>query len=234
LPAPYPILIGAADTGQQMIRLADMGRSDGVRLEGTSTEGSVLFSTRQDDTFTAARISLALSYSAAVGRDGGELSIYLNNEFLGSSAIGKNTGVKSHAEFSFNPAFLTTNNRLTIKFAVKGQGANACRVARDKTFWVKIDPASFVYMSSFRGPSSIQRINSLSDCPLCCRPVLNQGWCRLQVWSRDILVCSPSTREQRFRWYSMACLPATLLSWCKAIAIRPGLLRFPVKGHAWR
>jgi hypothetical protein len=159
LPTPYPILIGAADTGQQMIRLADMGRSDGVRLEGTSTEGSVLFSTRQDDTFTAARISLALSYSAAVGRDGGELSIYLNNEFLGSSAIGKNTGVKSHAEFSFNPAFLTTNNRLTIKFAVKGQGANACRVARDKTFWVKIDPASFVYMSSTRLPLADELAN---------------------------------------------------------------------------
>ena len=57
LPAPYPILIGAAETAQQMIRLADMGRPDGVRLEGTSTQGSVTFSTRQDDTFTSARIS---------------------------------------------------------------------------------------------------------------------------------------------------------------------------------
>jgi cellulose synthase operon protein B len=152
LPAPYPILIGAAETGQQMIRLADMGRPDGVRLEGTSTEGSVSFSTRQDDTFISARISLVLNYSAAVGRDDGELSVYLNNEFLGSSELGKKVGAKLHLEFSFNPAFLTTENRLTIKFALKGQGASACRVARDKTFWVKIEPASFVYLSSTRLP----------------------------------------------------------------------------------
>jgi Bacterial cellulose synthase subunit len=161
LPAPYPILIGAVDARQQMIRLADMGRPDGVRLEGTSTEGSVSFSTRQDDAFIASRISLVFSYSAAVGRDDGELSIYLNNEFLGSAALGKKIGAKSHAEFSFNPAFLTTDNRLTIKFALKGQGANACRVARDKAFWVKIEPASFVYLSATRLPLA----DELADLP---------------------------------------------------------------------
>ena len=159
LPAPYPILIGAAETGQQMIRLADMGRPDGVRLEGTSTEGSVSFSTRQDDTFTSARISLVLNYSAAVGRDDGQLSVYLNNEFLGSSELGKKVGAKLHLEFSFNPAFLTTENRLTIKFALKGQGTSACRVARDKTFWVKIEPASFVYLSSTRLPLTDELAN---------------------------------------------------------------------------
>ena len=159
LPAPYPILIGAAETGQQMIRLADMGRPDGVRLEGTSTQGSVTFSTRQDDTFTSARISLVLSYSAAVARDDGELSVYLNNELLGSSELGKKVGAKLHLEFSFNPAFLTNENRLTIKFALKGQGASACRVARDKTFWVKIEPASFVYLSSARLPLADELAN---------------------------------------------------------------------------
>ncbi len=151
-PAAYPILVGAADGRQQIIRLVDMGRPDGVHLEGTATEASVSFSTRQDDAFVGARISLLFSYSGAVGRDDGELSIYLNNELVGSVALGKNRGARSRAEFSFNPALLTTDNRLTFKFALKGQGANACRVARDRAFWVNIEPASFVYLSASRLP----------------------------------------------------------------------------------
>ena len=151
-PAAYPTFVGAADGRQQIIRLVDMGRPDGMHLEGTATEASVSFSTRQDDAFVGARISLMFSYSGAVGRDDGELSIYLNNELVGSVAIGKNQGARSRAEFSFNPALLTTDNRLTFKFALKGQGANACRVARDRTFWVNIEPASFLYLSASRMP----------------------------------------------------------------------------------
>ena len=47
---------------------------------------------------------------------------------------------------------LTTDNRLMFKFALKGQGANACKIARDRAFWVNIEPASFVYISASRLP----------------------------------------------------------------------------------
>src|SRR5260370_1312258 len=131
LPATFPIVVGAADGRQQIIRLVDMGRPDGVHLEGTATEASVSFSTRQDDAFVGARISLLFSYSGAVGRDDGELSIYLNNELVGSVALGKNSGARARAEFPFNPALLTTDNRLTFKSALKCQGATTFPAARD-------------------------------------------------------------------------------------------------------
>jgi hypothetical protein len=151
-PVAYPTFVGGMDNRQQIIRLLDMGRSDGVHLEGTSSEVSVPFSTRQDDAFVGSRISLVFSYSGAVARDDGELSVYLNNEPIGSVSLGRNRGAKSRAEFTFSPALLTTDNRLMFKFVVKGQGANACKIPRDRAFWVNIEPASFVYLSSTRLP----------------------------------------------------------------------------------
>ena len=78
----------------ELIRLLDMGRPDGVHLEGTSSEVSVPFSTRQDDAFVGSRISLMFSYSGAVARDDGELSVYLNNEPIGSVPIGRSWSVR--------------------------------------------------------------------------------------------------------------------------------------------
>jgi cellulose synthase operon protein B len=151
-PVAYPTFTGGTDSQPQIIRLLDMGRPDGVHLEGTSSEVSVPFSTRQDDAFVGSRISLMFSYSGAVGRDDGELSVYLNNEPIGSVQLGRARGAKSRAEFTFSPALLTTDNRLMFKFALKGQGANACKIARDRAFWVNIEPASFVYLSATRLP----------------------------------------------------------------------------------
>jgi cellulose synthase (UDP-forming) len=151
-PVAYPTFAGGTDSRPQIIRLLDMGRPDGVHLEGTSSEVSVPFSTRQDDAFVGSRISLMFSYSGAVGRDDGELSVYLNNELIGSVQVGRSRGAKSRAEFTFSPALLTTDNRLMFKFALKGQGANACKIARDRAFWVNIEPASFVYLSATRLP----------------------------------------------------------------------------------
>ena len=151
-PVRYPSFAGHADTRQQVIRLGDMGRPDGVHLEGTLGEAAVSFSTRQDDAFVNSRISLIFSYSGAVGRDDGDLSVYLNGELLGTVALGKARGPKSRAEFTFSPALLTTDNRLQFRFAIKGQGANACKVARDRAFWVRIEPASFIYLGATRLP----------------------------------------------------------------------------------
>ena len=151
-PLVYPTFTGGVDGRQQIIRLLDMGRPEGLHLEGTSAEASVAFSTRQDDAFVGSRISLVFSYSGAVGRDDGELSIYLNNEPIGSVALGKSRGARSRAEFTFSPALLTNDNRLMFKFALKGQGANACKLARDRAYWVHIEPASFLYLSATRLP----------------------------------------------------------------------------------
>lgn len=150
-PVRYPSFAGN-ETRQQVIRLNDMGRPDGVHLEGTMAEAAVAFSTRQDDAIVNSRISLMFSYSSAVGRDDGDLSVFLNGELLGTVALGKARGPKSRAEFTFSPALLTTDNRLQFRFALKGQGANACKVARDRAFWVRIEPTTFIYLGSTRLP----------------------------------------------------------------------------------
>ncbi|MBV8193425.1 MAG: cellulose biosynthesis cyclic di-GMP-binding regulatory protein BcsB [Alphaproteobacteria bacterium] len=148
----YPMFAGSADSRGQIIRLRDMGRSEGLHLEGTAAEASVSFTARQDDAFVGSRVSLMFSYSQAVARDEGELSVLLNNEPVGSVAIGKSKGPKSRTEFTFSPALLATDNRLQFRFALKGQGADACKIARDKAFWVNIEPNSFVYLSAARLP----------------------------------------------------------------------------------
>jgi cellulose synthase (UDP-forming) len=129
-----------------------MGLVNSLHLEGTVAEASVPFTARQDDAFVGSRLSLMFSYSSAVARDDGELSVYLNNEPIGSIALGKARGPKSRAELTFSPALLATDNRLQFRFALKGQGPNACKIARDKAFWVNIEPTSFVYLGSTRLP----------------------------------------------------------------------------------
>ena len=148
----YPMFSGIADGRSQLIRLTDMGRPDGIHLEGAAAEAGVTFSARQDEAFVSSRISLAFSYSNAVARDDGELLVFLNNEPVGSVALGKARGPKSRAEFTFSPALLATDNRLHFRFALKGSGANACKLARDRRVWVNIEPATFIYLGATRLP----------------------------------------------------------------------------------
>ncbi len=151
--AAYPMFTGVAEGRSQLIRLRDL-RSKALHLEGAVAEVGISFTTRQDDAFVAARMSLVFSYSNAVARDDGELQVFLNNEPIGSVALGKARGPKSRAEFTFTPALLSTDNRLQFRFALKGQGAKACTLDRDRAIWVNIEPATFVYLSTTRLPTA--------------------------------------------------------------------------------
>ncbi|MCC8429875.1 cellulose biosynthesis cyclic di-GMP-binding regulatory protein BcsB [Reyranella aquatilis] len=156
IPAPlptagYPMFTGTGEGRSQLIRLRDI-RGTALHLEGAAAEGGVAFTTRQDDAFVAARISLVFSYSNAVARDDGELAVFLNNEPIGTVPLGKARGPKARAEFTFTPALLTTDNRLQFRFTLKGQGATACKVDRDKAIWVNIEPATFIFLSTTRLP----------------------------------------------------------------------------------
>jgi len=149
--ASYPMFTGTADGRSQLIRLSDL-RSKALHLEGAAAEAGIVFTTRQDDAFVAARISLVFSYSNAVARDEGVLQVFLNNEPIGSVTLGKASGPKARAEFTFTPALLSTDNRLHFRFALKGQGAKACTLDRNRAVWVNIEPATFVYLSTTRLP----------------------------------------------------------------------------------
>ena len=149
--ANYPMFTGTAEGRSQLIRLRDL-RSKALHLEGASSETGIAFTTRQDDAFIAARISLVFSYSNAVARDDGVLQVFLNNEPIGSVTLGKASGPKARADFTFTPALLSTDNRLQFRFALKGQGAKACTLDRDKAIWVNIEPATFIYLSTTRLP----------------------------------------------------------------------------------
>jgi len=149
--ASYPMFTGTADGRSQLIRLRDL-RSKALHLEGATAETGIVFTTRQDDAFIAARISLVFSYSNAVARDDGVLQVFLNNEPIGSVTLGKASGPKARAEFTFTPALLSTDNRLHFRFTLKGQGAKACTLDRDRAIWVNIEPATFIYLSTTRLP----------------------------------------------------------------------------------
>ncbi len=149
--ANYPMFTGTADGRSQLIRLRDL-RTKALHLEGAAAETGIAFTTRQDDAFVAARISLLFSYSNAVARDDGVLQVFLNNEPIGSVTLGKASGPKARAEFTFTPALLSTDNRLQFRFTLKGQGAKACTLDRDRAIWVNIEPATFIYLSTTRLP----------------------------------------------------------------------------------
>lgn len=149
--ASYPMFTGTAEGRSQLIRLKDI-RGQALHLEGAAAEAGVVFTTRQDDAFVAARISLVFSYSQAVARDDGELAVFLNNEPIGTVALGRARGPKARADFTFTPALLTTDNRLQFRFTLKGQGATACKLDRDRNVWVNIEPATFIFLSTTRLP----------------------------------------------------------------------------------
>ncbi len=149
--SPYA-MSGAGQSRQYAIQLRDLGLREGVRLEGVAAEAGVPFSARQDDVFVGARLSVIFSFSPAVGREEGELTVLINNEPLGMAPLRRDkVGTKVRAEFAVNPALLTIDNRLQFKLTVKGrQAAETCKEARDRSYWLRVDPESFIYVSATR------------------------------------------------------------------------------------
>jgi hypothetical protein len=51
-----------------------------------------------------------------------------------------------------NPALLTTENRLSFRFAMKGAGANARKLVRDRSIWLNVGPSTFIYLGATQLP----------------------------------------------------------------------------------
>ncbi len=137
---------------QQIVRLSDLGHPDGLLLRGPIGESGVAFTVRQDDAFIAARINVAVSVSPAIAREEGELVIFLNDERVAAMPIGRSKGARARADFTLNPALLASDNRLRFSYVGKSRAADACKAPRDGALWVRVEPASFVFLSSTRLP----------------------------------------------------------------------------------
>src|SRR5260370_18277600 len=116
--------------GPHYPRLLDLGPPVGFPLKGPPSEAVVPFPSRQDDAFVGSRISLIFSYSGAVARDDGELSVYLNNDPIASVALGRTKGPKSPAKLPFIPALLTTDHLPMFNAPPNGPGAPAPKSPR--------------------------------------------------------------------------------------------------------
>ena len=150
----YNLVAATSETHQQVVKLRNISRRSGIRLEGTLDEASAAFSVRQDDVLVGSRVSLIFSYSPAVAREDSELTVYINNEPIGTLPLPKGRNeAKTRAEFTFSPALLGVDNRIQFKLMVKGlQNPDVCRLPKERQFWVLIDPESFVYLSAARLP----------------------------------------------------------------------------------
>ncbi len=150
----YNLVAASSETYQQVIKLRNISRRNGIRLEGTLDEASAAFSVRQDDVLVGSRVSLIFSYSPAVAREDTELTVYVNNEPIGTLPLPKGRNeAKTRAEFTFSPALLSVDNRIQFRLMVKGlQNPDVCRLPKERQFWVQIDPESFVYLSAARLP----------------------------------------------------------------------------------
>lgn len=139
-------------TRQQVVRLSDLGRPDGLELKGPLWQAGLRFTVRRDDAVVAARLNLAISTSPAVARQEGELAIYLNDERIASLPIGRAKGARPRSDVVLNPVLLRTENRLRFALNVKGRAAESCRSPADGTYWLRIEPATFIFLSATRLP----------------------------------------------------------------------------------
>ncbi len=164
LPAPAPqvqtgaggerstFAVDPASTRQQIVRLPDVGRPDGILLQGSLWSAGLVFTVRRDDAIVASRLNLVISHSASVAREEGELSVFLNEERVATLPLGRSKGARPRADISLAPGLLRTDNRLRFAYSARGKTADACKVAADGGSWIRIEPASSIFLSSTRLP----------------------------------------------------------------------------------
>jgi hypothetical protein len=143
-PAPAFAAPAAADptVGSRRVSytLRQLGLRSPMQLRGTSDLQGILFGVRGDEVVTQARLVLQGSTSPALIPELSQISVTLNEQFVGAIQPDRNRPSFGPVEFPVNPVFFADNNRMN--FRLSGRYAVECNDPLSGLLWAVVSDTS--------------------------------------------------------------------------------------------
>lgn len=140
----------ASDTRTVVFALRDLGASGPMTMRGTSTIQGLLFGVRGDEVVTDARLSLGGAMSPALLPDFSNVTVTLNEQYVGTIPVNANRPEFGPLEMPVNPVFFQDRNRLNFRFT--GRYTPDCNDPLSGLLWATISDSSTLTLTMARLP----------------------------------------------------------------------------------
>jgi cellulose synthase (UDP-forming) len=140
----------AGDTRTAVFALRDLGAQGPMTMRGTSTIQGLLFGVRGDEVVTDARLSLSGAMSPALLPDSSNVTVTLNEQFVGTIPVNANRPEFGPLEMAVNPVFFQDRNRLNFRFT--GRYTPECNDPLSGLLWATISDTSTLTLTMARLP----------------------------------------------------------------------------------
>jgi cellulose synthase (UDP-forming) len=207
-PAPTP----ATDTRTEVLTLHDIGAVGPMTMRGTSTIQGVVFGIRRDEVVTDARLSLAGAMSPSLISDTSNVTVTLNEQYVGTIPVTPNHPEFGPLEMPVNPVFFQDRNRLNFRFT--GRYTQDCNDPLSGLLWSTVSDKSTLTLTIAR----LAPRRDLARLPL---PLFDEN-IRQRLVLPFVLAANPSNEVLQ--------ASAIVASWFGKLADFRGT-RFPVVGE---
>jgi cellulose synthase (UDP-forming) len=116
LSQPAPASPPASDTRTEVLTLHDLGAVGPMTMRGISPIQGILLGIKRDEVVTDARFSLVGSMSPALIPDASNVTVTLNEQYVGTIPVTANHPEFGPLEMPVSPVFFQDRNRLNFRF----------------------------------------------------------------------------------------------------------------------
>ncbi len=148
--APPAAAVPASDTRTVELTLHDLGALGPMTMRGTSTIQGLIFGIRADEVVTSARLSLSGAMSPALLPDTSNVTVTLNEQYVGTIPVTPSRAEFGPLEMSINPVFFQDRNRMNFRFT--GRYTQDCNDPLSGLLWSTISDRSTLTLSIVRLP----------------------------------------------------------------------------------
>jgi cellulose synthase (UDP-forming) len=148
LSQPAPGSVPASDTRVEVLTLHDMGVAGPMTMRGTSAIQGVLLGIRRDEVVTDARLSLTGAMSPSLMPDASNVTITLNEQYVGTIPVTANHPEFGPLDMSVNPVFFQDLNRLNFRFT--GRYTQDCNDSLSGLLWSTVSDKSTLTLTIAR------------------------------------------------------------------------------------
>ncbi|MBA0168417.1 cellulose biosynthesis cyclic di-GMP-binding regulatory protein BcsB [Pectobacterium sp. CFBP8739] len=135
--------LSQADTVRNVVMpFAQIAPAPGTfALRGINPDGQIEFGVRSDEVVTQASLDLEFTPSPALIPTESHIKVYLNNELMGVTPLGKEQmGKSNRVHIPIDPRYITDFNRLQLVFV--GHYQNICENPASSSLWLDVSQAS--------------------------------------------------------------------------------------------
>jgi cellulose synthase (UDP-forming) len=150
LSQPPPLSTPAADTRTETMTLHDIGVAGPMTMRGTSPIQGVLFGIKRDEVVVDARLSLTGAMSPSLIPDASNVTITLNDQYVGTIPVTANHPEFGPMDIAINPVFFQDRNRLNFRFV--GRYTQDCNDPLSGLLWSTVSDKSTLTLTIARLP----------------------------------------------------------------------------------